>query len=364
MVAINTTSNEVKTHSASEVFSIGPVSINSRVMLAPMAGVTDVVFRSLVRKWAPTSLICTEMISSNGLVYSKQRQARILDKVESDHPIAYQLAANKVDVLLEAAEAIIEDRNPDTIDINMGCPVKKITGNFEGCSLMKEPERAYELISKLVAHIDKPVTVKFRLGWDSNSMNYMEFGQMCQDAGAQMVTLHARTRAQGYQPGCKWEAFGELKSALNIPVIANGDIETLADVQHILGTYGVDGVMIGRGCLGQPWLLGEIDSALKTGDATAMMDRETRLEMALLHAQKHCEYRGMDIGIREIRKHLAWYAKGFPGASQYRNRLTQVQSLQEVEQLVRAMQADCRSQEQGTMRQDPSLQDPSLQVAV
>jgi nifR3 family TIM-barrel protein len=315
---------------------IGSVTVNSRVMLAPMAGVTDVNFRQLVRHWAPDSLICTEMISSNGLVYSKRRDAAILDKTDTDQPIAYQLAGHREEVLLEAAQTIIEDKNPDTIDINMGCPVKKITGNFEGCALMKEPELAHKLISSLVKAVEpykKPVTVKFRLGWDFNSMNYLEFGKMCEDAGASMVTLHARTRSQGYQPGCKWEAFGELKEHLSIPVIANGDINTLDDVLTVMNTYGVDGVMIGRGCLGEPWQIGAMDRALKTGERPEEPSIKIRLETALQHARMMCDYRGEKFGINEIRKHLTWYVKGFPNAGNYRHRLTAVNSLEDIEQI-------------------------------
>jgi nifR3 family TIM-barrel protein len=318
---------------------IGPVTINSRVMLAPMAGVTDVVFRGLVRRWAPESLICTEMISSNGLVYSKRFDAPILDKTITDQPIAYQLAAHREEVLLEAARNIIRDKQPDTLDLNMGCPVKKITGNFEGCALMKEPELAYKLISSLVKTLERdgtptPVTVKFRLGWDSQSMNYLEFGKMCQDAGASMVTLHARTRAQGYKPGCKWEAFGELKQALNIPVIANGDITSLQDALRMMTIYGVDGVMIGRAVQGQPWLIGDIDRAIKTGQPVEEPGIQQRLDMAYEHARLLSDYRGEVTGVREMRRHLTDYVKGFQGASQYRGRLTQVSTLEEVQAIL------------------------------
>lgn len=329
--------------SATEPLKIGNITVNSRVMLAPMAGVTDVVFRGLVRRWAPESLICTEMISSNGLVYSKRFDAPILDKTITDHPIAYQLAAHRIEVLLEAARTIIRDKNPDTIDLNMGCPVKKITGNFEGCALMKEPELAYKLISSLTKALAEdgtptPVTVKFRLGWDSTSMNYLEFGKMCQDAGAAMVTLHARTRAQGYQPGCKWEAFGELKEALEIPVIANGDIVTLNDALTVMNDYGVDGVMIGRGTLGQPWLIGEIDECLKTGRPPQQPTVAQRLEMAYEHARLLADYRGEGTAIREMRRHLTDYIKGFPGASGYRGRITQVSTLVEVQTILDEIQ--------------------------
>jgi tRNA-dihydrouridine synthase B len=314
---------------------IGPVSINSRVMLAPMAGVTDVVFRGLVRRWAPDSLICTEMISSNGLVYSKRFDAPILDKTISDQPIAYQLAAHREEVLLEAARTIIREKNPDTIDLNMGCPVKKITGNFEGCALMKDQDLAFKLISALVKAQERegtntPITVKFRLGWDSATMNYKEFAKMCEDAGASMVTLHARTRAQGYKPGCLWDAFGELKDTVKIPVIANGDIVTMDDALHIMQTYGVDGVMMGRGVLGQPWLIGAIDHALKTGVRPQEVTVAQRLDAAYEHARLLVEYKGELQAVREMRRHLTDYVKAFPGASGYRGRLTAVNTLAEV----------------------------------
>ncbi|MGE0199332.1 MAG: tRNA dihydrouridine synthase DusB [Candidatus Melainabacteria bacterium] len=309
---------------------IGGTAIQSRVMLAPMAGVTDVIFRAIVREWARDSLICTEMISSNGLVYSKRWDADILDQSQNDQPIAYQFSASRVEVLTEAAKRIEADHRPATIDLNMGCPVKKITGNFEGCALMKEPEKAYELISALVKAVETPVTVKFRLGWDSESMNYVAFGRMCEEAGASMVTLHARTRAQGYKPGVKWEAFGELKEALSIPVIANGDIISLEDALTVMNTYGVDGVMIGRGALGQPWLLGQIDRALKTGVMPADLTLPEKMEIAWRHAVRLAEYKGEVSGVREMRRHLTDYMKGFRGASRMRTAIVQVNTLQDV----------------------------------
>ena len=312
-------------------FKIGKTPIYSNVLLAPMAGITDIVFRGLVRQWAPDALICTEMISSNGMIYSKQRKARILDHTDTDHPISYQLAANRPEVLVEAAQQIIEDHNPVAIDLNMGCPVKKITGNFEGCALMKEPEQAAMLVKHLVSHIETPVTVKFRLGWDCESMNYLDFGKRLEDAGASMVTLHARTRSQGYTPGCKWEAYGELKQALSIPVIANGDITTAEEAQMIIDTYGVDGVMIGRATQGKPWLCGDIDETIKTGKLKAGPELPERLKIAVDHADRLVEYRGERVGINEMRKHLAWYVEGFHGARQYRSRLMQVQTLKDID---------------------------------
>lgn len=307
--------------------------LQSRVVLAPMAGVTDIVFRGLVREFSPEALICTEMISSNGLVYSKRWDAPILDKAPSDHPIAYQLAAHREDVLVEAALNVVKNHRPDTLDLNMGCPVKKITGNFEGCSLMRDPDLAYTLIKAVAQAVDVPITVKFRLGWDDNSQNYVEFGQMAQEAGAQMVTLHARTRAQGYRPGCKWQAFGELKQALTIPVIANGDIVTPQDAARVMADYGVDGVMIGRGCQGEPWRLSHVEHYLQTGELLPELTFPQRLAVAYEHARRMSDYKGETHAIREMRGQLPWYVKGFAGASTCRGQLTQVSTLAQVSQL-------------------------------
>jgi tRNA-dihydrouridine synthase B len=320
-------------------------AINSRVMLAPMAGVTDTVFRSLVRRWSPESLICTEMISSNGIVYSRRYDAPIMDQTQQDHPIAYQLAAHKEEVLLEAARSILINKQPHSVDLNMGCPVKKITGNFEGCALMKEPEQAYRLIKALVDMIERegfstPVTVKFRLGWDENTMNYETFGRVCEEAGAKMVTLHARTRTQGYKPGCRWEAFGILKQAVGIPVIANGDILSAEDARSIMTTYGVDGVMIGRGAMGRPWIIGQIDNMLKTGQSEASpVSLNDQLDTAYEHARLLVDYKGEFAGVREMRRHLTDYIKGIPGAGHYRQQLTQVSTLQDVEAILEDVKA-------------------------
>jgi tRNA-dihydrouridine synthase B len=312
---------------------------HSRVMLAPMAGVTDVVFRTLVRETAPEAFICTEMISSNGLVYSKRWDAQILDQSLQDHPIAYQLSAHREEVLVEAAQNIVARHQPETLDLNMGCPVKKITGNFEGCSLMRDVELAARLVQAVSAAVDVPVTVKFRLGWDAQSMNYIEFGQALEAAGAKMLTLHTRTRAQGYKPGVHWDALGHLKQAVSVPVIGNGDIITPQDAHYVMDTYGIDGVMIGRGTQGEPWRIGQIDHYLKTGELLPEPTLETRLHYALRHVEKMVQYKGEHHAIREMRGQLPWYVKGFPGASMFRGKLTQVSTLDEVKHLLQDIQA-------------------------
>ncbi len=309
-------------------------TLASRVVLAPMAGVTDVVFRALVRRFSPKALICTEMISSNALVYSKRWNAPILAMQATDEPIAYQLAAHRVEVLVEAAQGIVQRHNPQSIDLNMGCPVKKITGNFEGCSLMRDLDLAAELIGAVSRAVSVPVTVKFRLGWDDTSKNYVDFGQMAQDAGAAMVTLHARTRAQGYKPGVDWEAFGQLKQALRIPVIGNGDIITPHDAAFVLNTYGIDGVMIGRGCQGEPWRLAQVEHYLATGELQAPPSLLERLSCAWQHVVGMATFKGERHGVREMRGQLPWYIKGFEGAPAFRGQLTQVGSVAEVAALL------------------------------
>jgi tRNA-dihydrouridine synthase B len=317
----------------------GKIIAHSRVMLAPMAGVTDVIFRALVRETAPTAFICTEMISSNGLVYSQRWDAQILDKSLQDHPIAYQLAAHREDVLVEAAQNIVAKHRPESLDLNMGCPVKKITGNFEGCSLMRDVDHAASLVRAVSRVVDIPVTVKFRLGWDAHRMNYIEFGQAMVEAGAQMLTLHTRTRAQGYKPGVHWDALGYLKESVNVPVVGNGDIITPQDAQYVMDTYGIDAVMIGRGTQGEPWRIGLIDHYLKTGELRPEPDLSVRLAYARRHTQKMVEYKGEDIAIREMRGQLPWYVKGFAGASTFRGKLTQVSGLGEVYALLDDIEA-------------------------
>ena len=312
--------------------------IHSRVMLAPMAGVTDLIFRGLVRQTAPDSLICTEMISSNGLVYSKRWDAQILDKSLEDNPIAYQLAANREEVLVEAARNIVAKHRPDTLDLNMGCPVKKITGNFEGCALMKDVDHAYTLVKAVADAVDVPVTVKCRLGWDFNHLNYIEFGKRMEDAGAKLLTLHTRTRSQGYKPGVQWDALGHLKQAVSIPVVGNGDIVTPQDAKFVLDTYGIDGVMIGRGTQGEPWRIALIDHYLKTNELLPEPDLAERLRYALEHTQKMIEYKGEGVAVREMRGQLPWYVKGFKGASAFRGRLTSVNSLDEIHALFTEIQ--------------------------
>jgi tRNA-dihydrouridine synthase B len=303
---------------------IGQFEVNSRVLQSPLSGVTDLVFRRLVRRYAPDSMMYTEMVNATGLHYVKQLP-KIMEVDPNERPISIQLFDCRPDFLAEAAQKAV-DEGADTIDINMGCPVNKITKNGGGSSLLREPELAGEIVRSVVNAVDVPVTVKTRIGWSDQEINAVEFAQRMQDAGAQMLTLHGRTRAQGYNGPARWEWIANVKEVLTIPVIANGDIFSVEAAVRCLETTGADGVMCSRGTLGYPFLVGEVDHFLKTGELRQSPTAIERLQCARDHLEMLWDYKG-DRGIRQARKHMTWYAKGFPGASELRGKLAVIESV-------------------------------------
>lgn len=303
---------------------IGNFEIKSRVLQSPLSGVTDLVFRRLVRRHAPESMMYTEMVNATGLHYVKELP-QIMEVDNNERPISIQLFDCRPDFLAEAAEMAVKE-GADTIDINMGCPVNKITKNGGGSSLLRQPELAREIVSKVVKTVPIPVTVKTRIGWNNQEINILEFAQRMEDAGAQMLTLHGRTRAQGYNGPARWEWITKVKKILSIPVIANGDIFSVDAAIRCLEETGADGVMCSRGTLGYPFLVGEIDYFLKNGVEKVSPTAVEKLQCAKDHLQALWEYKG-DRGIRQARKHLTWYSKGFPGASELRGQLAKVQTV-------------------------------------
>ncbi|MDX2212610.1 MAG: tRNA dihydrouridine synthase DusB [Oculatellaceae cyanobacterium bins.114] len=303
---------------------IGSVEVNSRVLQSPLSGVTDLVFRRLVRRYAPDSMMYTEMVNATGLHYVKALP-KIMEVDPNERPISIQLFDCRPDFLAEAAQKAV-DEGADTIDINMGCPVNKITKNGGGSSLLREPELAGEIVQSVVNAVKVPVTVKTRIGWSDKEINAVEFAQRMQDAGAQMLTLHGRTRAQGYNGPARWEWIANVKAVLTIPVIANGDIFSVDAAVRCLESTGADGVMCSRGTLGYPFLVGEVDHFLKTGELRQSPTPIERLLCARDHLQMLWNYKG-DRGIRQARKHMTWYAKGFPGASELRGKLAVIESV-------------------------------------
>ncbi len=305
---------------------IGGLKVNSRVLQSPLSGVTDLVFRRLVRRYAPHSMMYTEMVNATGLHYVRDLP-KIMEVDPNERPISIQLFDCRPDFLAEAAQKAVEE-GADTVDINMGCPVNKITKNGGGSSLLREPETAEAIVRAVVNAVSVPVTVKTRIGWTENEINILEFAQRMQDAGAQMITVHGRTRAQGYNGPAKWEWIRRVKAALAIPVIANGDIFSVEAAVSCLEQTGADGVMCSRGTMGYPFLVGEIDYFLKTGDRKPAPTVIERLECAREHLQALWEYKG-DRGVRQARKHMTWYAKGFPGAAELRGQLCLIENVQQ-----------------------------------
>ncbi|AIE73148.1 tRNA dihydrouridine synthase B [Synechocystis sp. PCC 6714] len=305
---------------------IGSLTLHSRVLQSPLSGVTDLVFRRLVRRYAPHSMLYTEMVSATE-IHHLRTLPQVMEIDPQENPISIQLFDCRPDFMAEAAQKAAA-QGAQSVDINMGCPVNKITKKGGGSSLLRQPAVAEAIVKTVVAAVDVPVTVKTRLGWDDGEINIIEFAQRLQDAGAQMLTLHGRTRAQGYKGQARWEWIAKVKQALTIPVIANGDIFSVEAAIACLEQTGADGVMCSRGSLGYPFLVGEIEHFFKTGEKLKALTVADRLTCAQEHLQMLWEHKGQR-GLFQARKHLAWYCKDFPGAVALREQIFQVNSVQE-----------------------------------
>ena len=302
------------------------VTLTSRVLQSPLSGVTDLVFRRLVRRYAPESMMYTEMVQASSLRHLRETPI-IMDIDPNERPISIQLFDCRPDFLAEAAVKAVA-QGADTIDINMGCPVNKITKNGGGSSLLRQPDLAAQIVKEVVDAVSVPVTVKTRIGWDDDEINILEFSQQLQDSGAAMLTVHARTRAQGYNGSAKWDWIRRVKEQSSIPIIANGDIHSVEAAVNCLEATGADGVMCSRGTLGYPFLVGEVDYYLKSGQFKSKPTIAEILTCAKEHLILLADYKG-DRGIYQSRKHMTWYCKGFPGAHELRAKLSQIRSLEE-----------------------------------
>ena len=323
--------NSTLKNKLSTPLKIGDFEVKSRVLQSPLSGVTDLVFRRLVRRYAPTSMMYTEMVQASRLQHLRELP-KIMEVDPDETPISIQLFDCRPDFLAKAAEIAVQE-GADTIDINMGCPVNKITKKGGGSKLLRDPETAEQIVRQVIKAVDVPVTVKTRIGWDDNEINILEFAQRMQDAGAQMMTIHGRTRSQGYTGKARWDWIAKVKEVLTIPVIANGDIFSVESALRCLQETGADGVMCSRGTLGYPFLVGEIDYFLKTGKEKPAATPAERLECAKEHLQMLWEYKG-DRGVQQARKHMTWYAKGFPGANELRDKLARIETVEEGCQLL------------------------------
>ncbi len=311
---------------------IGNVEVDNNLILAPMAGVTDLPFRLLCREQG-CGLLYTEMVSAKAILYQNQNTFALLKMEPSEHPIALQLFGSEPEVMAEAA-VLLEKEPFDIFDINMGCPVPKIVNNGEGSALMKNPKLAQEIVSAVVKAVKKPVTVKIRKGFAEDCANAAEFAKGLEYAGAAAVAVHGRTRQQYYSGRADWDVIRQVKEAVSIPVIGNGDVASPESALQMLRETGCDGVMIGRGARGNPWLFRQAREYLSTGYHCPEPSLQERKEMILRHARLNLSYKGEYTGIREMRKHVAWYTAGLPNSAVLRNEVNHVEDFRALSNLI------------------------------
>lgn len=311
---------------------IGNVELENNVILAPMAGVTDLPFRMLCKEQG-CGLVCTEMVSAKAILYKNRNTRELLKVREEERPVSVQLFGSDPEIVSDMAQQI-EEGPYDIIDINMGCPVPKVVGNGEGSALMKNPELAERILSAMVRKLRKPVTVKFRKGFDDNSINAVEFAKMAESCGVAAVAVHGRTREQYYSGKADWEIIRRVKEAVKIPVIGNGDIFTPEDAERMMRETGCDGLMVARGARGNPWLFHRINHYLDTGELLLEPDAREICRMILRHARLQIELKGEILGMKEMRKHVAWYTAGMPHSASIRREANLVETYQELEELL------------------------------
>lgn len=314
---------------------IGDVQLENNLILAPMAGVTDLPFRLLCKEQG-AGLLCMEMVSAKAILYNNKNTEALMAIDDREPPVSLQLFGSDPDVISEMAKRI-EERPFSILDINMGCPVPKVTGNGEGSALMKNPKLVEEIITKTARAIRKPVTVKIRKGFDESHVNAVEIAKIAEASGAAAVAVHGRTREQYYSGKADWDIIRQVKEAVKIPVIGNGDVTSPEAARQLVEMTGCDGIMIGRGAQGNPWIFRQILHWMETGEEEPKPDLEEVKAMILRHARMLVEYKGAYTGIREMRKHVAWYTAGYPNSAKLRARVNEIESLEALEHLIQGL---------------------------
>lgn len=314
-----------------KTLQIGNVTLENNLVLGPMAGVTDLPFRLLCKEQG-AGLLCMEMVSAKGIYYNNKNTEQLLAIDEREHPVSLQLFGSDPEIMSEMAKKI-EERPFDILDINMGCPVPKVVNNGDGSALMKNLVLAGKIIEKTARAIKKPVTVKIRKGFDDAHINAVEMAKVAEASGAAAIAVHGRTREQYYSGRADWDIIRQVKEAVKIPVIGNGDILTPEDAIRIEEQTGCDGFMIARGAQGNPWIFAQILHYFKTGEHLPKPTAEEMVQMMLRHAKMQLAFKGDYTGIREIRKHAAWYTAGYPNAARLRSAINEVESYEQLEEL-------------------------------
>lgn len=323
--------NKKRTLQKMPPLKIGNVEMPNPLVLAPMAGVTDLPFRVLCKEQG-AGLICMEMVSAKAILYKNKNTEDLMTIDPGEHPVSLQLFGSDPEILGQIA-AQIEERPFDILDFNMGCPVPKVVNNGEGSALMKNPKLVEEILSRLVKAVEKPVTVKIRKGFDDDHVNAVEIAKIAESCGVAAIAVHGRTRQQYYSGKADWDIIRQVKEAVAVPVIGNGDLLCAGDVADMREETGCDGFMIGRGAQGNPWIFKQIIHKLETGEDLPRPTVQEVCEMVLRHARLQIETKGEYTGIREIRKHAAWYTAGYKNSAKLRGRINEVESMEDLEKL-------------------------------
>jgi nifR3 family TIM-barrel protein len=326
------------------MLKIGDIELKNQVVLAPMAGVCNSAFRLTVKEFG-AGLVCAEMVSDKGIVLKNEKTMNMLYIDEREKPLSLQIFGGEKKTLVEAAQFVDKNTNADIIDINMGCPVPKITKCDAGAKWLLDPDKIYEMVAAVVDAVDKPVTVKMRMGWDDEHIFAVKNAQAVERAGGKAVALHGRTRVQMYEGIANWDIIREVKQSINIPLIGNGDIQTPQDAKRMIDETGVDGVMIGRAALGNPWMIYRTVQYLETGK---LMDEPTvreKMDVCILHLDRLIALKNEDIAVREMRKHAAWYLKGVRGNANVRNAINECNTRDELTGVLNGLAAEVEEKE-------------------
>ncbi len=320
-------------------WKIRDIVVPNKVVIAPMAGISNPAFRVICKEFN-AGLIYTEMVSDKALYYDNEKTVGMTDVEEQEHPLTMQIFGHDINTMVYAAKFLDEKTDCDIIDINMGCPVTKIVKSFAGSALMKDVDHAINMTKEVVQSVKKPVTVKMRIGWDLDNITCIELAKGLEAVGVQALAVHGRTKKQMYEGKADWSYIKKVKDVVSIPVIGNGDIRSGEDAKRMLEETGCDAVMVGRGVLGDPWLIKDIVHYLDTNEHMPPVTLEEKFNMARLHASRLCTLKGEYVGIREMRGHAAWYVKGLPKSHQLKDKLTKIETYQDMEDILSAYEKE------------------------